>query len=684
MGIKLYVMGTPKLYRDDVLLPFSHAKALALLAYLSLQSTPSRRERLLTLLWSESDNKAARKNLSNTFWQIRRQLGDVIVTNGTEVAIQDDFWVDARLFKQTGALDLYTGVLLDGLHLKEAAPFELWVANMREQLSQLYRQGVEEAAVSIRQQKRWVELLTLAQKGIVDDSVDETLQHFIIEAYIHMGQRTLALQQYQRLQEQLQREWGIDPAPETKHLMGSLGHRPVSGVHSQSFTPIANVRGKGITKRPFVGRKEELDSLSEAWQRSQTSGFQVVAIIGELGIGKSSLWQQWSANLPTDVSLVTMRGVQEIRETPLTAVIAAFRRFRWEQTIYDEAGQFPHHLRTAITNLAPNMAMPAIEHRTPLAAEARQTVFDTVLDMMLYFIPPPLIIFFDDIHWADTTSIQWLRYVAEVLPAHPILLVCAARPEEMALPLNTLLVNWERMGIACRLELSQFNGDEAAELVQQLAGDMGRLEKWLQISRGSPYFLKELIQANEAGIPATLVQLLQTRMRHLSSAAQQVAEACTVLGDFADFDTLQYVTQQSENELLSGIEALIQYNVLEERFAYFDFVHPLVTDVLKQSLTGVRLRLLHQRAAQAIERYHVETLAVWAGQVAQHYEAAGDNHQAAKYADIATEHALIMTALPYALRFAKLAVILEPTAARTAVLQKVEKWYKRGVDSGYV
>src|SRR5438105_15673874 len=98
---RLYLLGAPRATRDGALLDLPPAKALALLAYLALSRTPPTREALQALLWPESFAEAARKNLRNTLWAIRRVLGeDVLRATEDRLSLAEDAWVDVREFEQ--------------------------------------------------------------------------------------------------------------------------------------------------------------------------------------------------------------------------------------------------------------------------------------------------------------------------------------------------------------------------------------------------------------------------------------------------------------------------------------------------------------------------------------------------------------------------------------------------------
>src|SRR5690349_5569744 len=135
----LYLLGPPHFEHDGHPVDLPPAKAMGLLAYLALTPGPQPREAILALLWPESYAEAARKNLRNTLWAVRKALGDDVLDAGDDrLALADSAWVDVREFERRGDPILYGGLLLDGLGFGDAPDFDLWLGSERERLEQQY------------------------------------------------------------------------------------------------------------------------------------------------------------------------------------------------------------------------------------------------------------------------------------------------------------------------------------------------------------------------------------------------------------------------------------------------------------------------------------------------------------------------------------------------------------------
>ena len=178
--LRIDLLGAPRVWREDARVALNSAKALALIAYLAVQTAPTSRERLLALFWGESREAAARKNLRNLLWQIRTSLAPNVIEGDAELTLSAEIRVDVRAFEQAHHTatashesarareafetlrELYRGPFLDGLQLDEAPDLEIWVTGMRERLREFYLDALTELAEAYRSQARWQDVVSAA------------------------------------------------------------------------------------------------------------------------------------------------------------------------------------------------------------------------------------------------------------------------------------------------------------------------------------------------------------------------------------------------------------------------------------------------------------------------------------------------------------------------------------------
>ncbi|MEW5989539.1 MAG: BTAD domain-containing putative transcriptional regulator, partial [Chloroflexota bacterium] len=226
---RLYFLGRSHIELNQQAVPEIADKGVALLAYLALTGSPQLRERLLGLLWADSAEEAARKNLRNVLWGIRRSLGsELLVSQDERLTLAEGVWVDVREFEQLvaaspqAAVALYQGPLLDGLALSGAPELELWFTGERERLAQLHLRALATLVNQYRGQGQWREMAAVARRALAHDNLQEPMHRAIMEAHARLGERAEALRQYDALQAILAQELGVEPLAETVALREAI------------------------------------------------------------------------------------------------------------------------------------------------------------------------------------------------------------------------------------------------------------------------------------------------------------------------------------------------------------------------------------------------------------------------------------------------------------------------------
>ncbi len=337
--LRLHLLGVPFLERAEQPIPLTIAKGIALLAWLALTPGPQPRERLVDLLWPDSLPDAARKNLRNTLWALRKEVGEGALDSGGErLTLLDALWVDARAFQQGVAapdvptahlravVDSYRGPLADGLTLADAPDFELWLIAERERLEQLYLRAVEALVERYRRAGAWGEIVTVARRALIQDPLQEPLHRALMEAHAQLGERPEALRQFDSARAVLMRELGVEPLPDTE----ALRQRIVQGDFSAEASPplpLLPARRPPPSRRPtvpFIGRQAELAALTDEWERAIAGEARVLLLTGEMGIGKTRLWQEWRATLPPHALVLEAQCLPSTQSLPFAPLITLF------------------------------------------------------------------------------------------------------------------------------------------------------------------------------------------------------------------------------------------------------------------------------------------------------------------------------------------------------------------------
>jgi DNA-binding SARP family transcriptional activator len=673
--IDLFLLGRPYAERDHqpVELP---TKALALLGYLAANPAPQPRERILGLLWGESAEEAARKNLRNALWAIRRELGeDAVVAQGDRLSLGADVISDARrlsdapLDDPAGLLALYCGPFLDGLALLDSPEFELWLTAARESIAQVFFRRINDALDLLAARGEWSAAETFARGALRHDPTNEPLSRALMTSLAEQGQRAEALKQYEALKTALQAELGVEPSPETAALREALARGARRRVPRTTGEPPVP---SGEPEPQFVGRAAERAALDAQLASARQGQARVVLLTGELGIGKSRLWREWSRSLPAECRALEARCVEAASGLPFAPLVDLFSGHPCMQELLAAPSPVPDVWLAEVARLLPDLRANTPGLPPPAALppeEERRRVFEAFAQVLLALDARPLVIFVDDVHWADRATLDWLSYLVYRMRGRPLLLVLAYRPEEAPPALIHQVAGWGREGVLSRLPLPRLAPEETAQLIGELRVAPALAHQLQARSAGNPYVLLELSRsAADAGVgavPPALADLVRSRFERLSDSARAVLQAAAVLDPEFDLPLLIAMTGRDEDDALDALDELLATGALTERGGRFGFNHPLLPQVVRDGLNAARFVVLNRRAAQALVSARSGQLGAVAGLISDRFAAAGDAADAAQYADLAAEHAQSLAALDEAVRFRQRAMELAPTSQRS-------------------
>jgi DNA-binding SARP family transcriptional activator/predicted negative regulator of RcsB-dependent stress response len=680
----LKFLGPPRFERNAVSVPFVRAKGVALLLYLAVVREAQPRERVLDVLWPESLPQAARKNLRNTLWAIGEALGEeVLEQEGGRLRLAPNVVVDVHgledglLLLETGSVSaleaataLYQGPLADGLDVREAPDFEIWLHTERERLAALYVRLSERVITLHRAAGAWERVVAHAERALLADPTRETIHLALIEAYVRLHQRSQALQQYATLTDTLKRELHVAPLPETTARYEAL----LSDVSLPPAMPPPRPPGQAAAPTPFIGREAELAALDQERSRALEGEARVVLMSGDLGMGKTQLWRTWLDTRAAEGIVVTTHALETAEPLPFGPVLTLFRQPGPAHAIVHPPSPLAPIWLAELTRLLPELADAWPNVPPPLAlapAEERARLLQALTEAMRLLAAPLLVLVVDDLHWADPSTLDWLMTLVDQLQDAPLLLIGTYRPQDMGERLRTTVAAWQRQGRLSHLPLAHLSETEARQLLTALGVASLREQEaeWVRQSGGNPYYLLELQRAGGDACAADLAALLRARLQATVPApAIQVLQAAAVLGDGATFPLLQTTAGRSEEDTLAALDALLSASVLTAEERTYRFIHPLVGTVVRMDLSPARRAFLHRRAAEALERAHMPHTAPVAARLMEHYAEAEDVGRAASYAEQAARHALQVGAFIEAVAYARRALAWEPTAARHLLL----------------
>ncbi|MCB0000325.1 MAG: tetratricopeptide repeat protein, partial [Anaerolineales bacterium] len=289
---------------------------------------------------------------------------------------------------------------------------------------------------------------------------------------------------------------------------------------------------------------------------------------------------------------------------------------------------------------------------SPLNSPAAQTRFFEGITQLLQTALAGTIWLLDDLHWADSATLDLLTYLRHHATATPLLLLLTWRNEETAVSprLHQIMTEAERNQTGQRLTLGRWSQQDVTAFIQSNAPDLaGTVDNRLFAeSEGLPFFaaayLDALAHKQDWAIPPTARDLLLSRLEAIPPMPQQLLQTAAAIGRSFPFDTLQQASGRSEEETITGLEQLLAADLVRETAVsppQFDFTHDKLRALVYDETSLIRRRLLHSRIAQTIhsQQRTPAALAAAASQLAHHHQLAGNETEAANQFKLAGDHA---------------------------------------------
>jgi ABC-type oligopeptide transport system substrate-binding subunit/DNA-binding SARP family transcriptional activator len=681
------------------------AKTSALLAYLTMQPGPQQRHKLMGLLWGDLPEPNARRNLRRALWDLRRKLDHpdvpsfILATHQTvEFNRESDYWLDAKEFErlancETGkAVELYRGDLLEGFYVHDAPAFEEWVLAERERLRTLVLPALQRLVEYHTARGEYAAGTEYTTRLLALDPWREEAHRELMRLLALTGQRSAALTQYEECRRLLEAELGLEPLEETTTLYERIrqGIEEMALPHSRTSAP----------SLPFVGREAEHATLMNWWKASQHDAGHLALVEGETGVGKTRLVEEVIRYAEAQGAIVLRGHCYEFGSgVPYQPIAEALRevlsRGTEEQERREETST-PSPLRTLapvwlaeLSRLLPELQLACPDLPEPMDAfgeAARQRLFEAVVHFLqaevecrrpgLSTAEGSVIVFLDDLHWSDQSTLDLLHYLVRRLTETPIWFVGAYRPEEVSLnhPLTRLRQGLGRDHRADRLALEPLSGEAVKELARSLVGEqegttLGDL--LYRESEGNPFILIETVNdLQEQGalvaspaaslgtgdvaplpgqdghwvwtgappvetLPTSVQDIVLQRVGRLGEPAQQLLTLAAVIGRQFDAALLQAAAGLDADVVNENLDEWLARRLINPQsgigLGTWDFTHDKIRAVVYHAAGRDRRRMFHQRVGEVLERLFPDRIEEQVGLLAHHWEQAEEPAKATEY-----------------------------------------------------
>jgi DNA-binding SARP family transcriptional activator/tetratricopeptide (TPR) repeat protein len=670
--LQVRLLGTVAAERDGEQLSLAPPVG-RLLALLALRPGPHDREAVAARLWPGGDGPAARASLRTAVWALRKAVGDdALIASRTAVGLRPE----------TVAVDL-----ADCLRLAAAGDVRAAATLCRDELLAGYTGDWADAA---RRQLRSELAGALAARSAAAerdgdaaaaarwsrlrcelDPLDEAAHADLVRQLAAAGDRAGAVIAGREVTGRLRTELGVGPGPLLR-------------------AALAEARGPGgppvlagpVTSRPLFGRAAELHILTAAWAAARAGQGRVVLITGEAGIGKTRLIAELARRAENAGAWIAVgAGVDVGGEAPLAVWQELVPQLARTVSAPPEQADWPAELG----RLAPDVAarLGRAEPPPPVSSPEleRLRVFDAVLRLVEWAASGrPVLLVAEDVHRADSASMQLCAHIGRRLAARPVLFVLTRRDRPERPAADALLADLAGRGVeVAELELGPLSETEVAAVarsVAELADDA--VEQVVRAADGNPLLAVASARALAAGgsaPPQDLRAAVRAAARALPRPARDLLEVLAAAGrelSAAELDALP-VPERDDAE-----QGVLDTGLVFRSRGGLRFRHALLAEAIRADLGAQGRR--YEQLALAIETA-ARSPDLVAAEVAGHLHRAGRDDLAGPRWQRAARHARSLGAMSEAARFWAEAVRCDPGAASPRLeLAEAFGWLGRDAD----
>jgi DNA-binding SARP family transcriptional activator len=697
-SLKVRLLGPFRVWRNDQLVapeewPTRKTRSL-LKILLTERGHVVPKERLMELLWPDLLPRSAANSLRVGICRLRRVLepeltqacdATFILTHpqGYIFQVTAHCWIDADAFQEAvakgqrwerrgewaAAIAAYRAAaeLYRGDYLEEDLYVD-WAAGPRDQLREVYLDLLGRLAECHAQRGQYRRALAVCQRILALERVRESVYRQVMVYHCRLGQRDQAIRAFERCQLLLAEELGVDPASQTVALHKLVLREDIPGETKVSPPMAARDKPDRQTlaaRLPFVGRSDDVSTLERHLAAAMSGRGRLVLIEGEVGVGKTRLAEEF-LTLAVERGAGVLRGrAHELeRDLPYQPVREALRRHVVQRMDIDSAKQVLGPWAPLVAMLIPELEqiLPDSLALYPLPSEEdRHRLLIGLTQFCLSLAGPHSLVFFlEDLHWADSSTLQFLSFLVRHIAWERMMVLGTYRGEEVRPdhPLTTVERRLVRRGLAFRLELHRLSPTAVADMVRRKAARSWEsavfCRRLYEETEGNPLFLAELLRslvkagsliedpedrwcaapaadlANQGlGLPATVRAVIEARCHAAGEVEQRVLCVAAVIGRPFAFDLLQRASNLDADTLLDALDDLLTRRLIRERpetqRGSYDFTHGKIRQVIYENLSPARRIHLHRQVAAALESQYRERPEEVARRLAHHYKEAGES-----------------------------------------------------------
>ncbi len=625
----------------------------------------------MTLFWNEFSDSQARYNLRYALWNIRKLLKDEqtgvdpIISSRTSCQINPDliFSTDIAEFQKLTdhidsvdriqqletAVKKYNGPLMDGFTLRNLSDWEDWYSELRDNLQNQFLNAVVELGDHFLSEQNAELAIPFYNNALSTLSDYEPAHKGIIQAYADQGKVSMALRHFMKYSDIMRREYNAPPHPDIVKLTNALKTWKTEKIDDQATNNNISVDNTVDSRNDkpmvsvskpefhadedaasfasnFVGRESELAEFDLIMKELNKGRGQVLIISGELGIGKTRLFNEMLRKVSQSVVL-GIGEAEEIHSTrPLDEIIQMLKHIKRDPNL-------PSDLKLSLNQLL------AEGSQSTSPKEIGSGSFPLGIRNWIAELASqkPVILALDDMHWASQSALTIFAALSQEVKRLPILLVGIFRTYELQSDdvISSSLISLARSGRLKRLELEKLDQDDTIKLLTSTSQNLAdRIElhdanKIYQYCGGIPLYaveMGEFIQdeqvdlfdrpmiegkpdfttgMEESIVPPLMIKITKLRLSKLPENQMNIIKICSILIGQFSLEFIGALTDLDSEALEDILIDLEQRNFLyhseEGDQVFFGFRHQMIKLAIAQTMTTFERRRQFKAVVHALD-----------------------------------------------------------------------------------
>jgi len=630
--LQLLTLGAPLLLTQaGEQVRFRTRKHFALLIRLAVEAGRKlTRDYLMDLLWPNVAAPRARHSLAQALTVLKERIGrDHLVVQRASLALVAGV-VQVDLTRLDASETQIRGQFLDGFEVPGAVQFEQWKDEWRAKLMPRIRDSLVKQMDDGRRIGDFETVERHAQLLLELDPLSEDGVRGVMEARAWVGDRSNALKVYGRFETRLAEELGAKPSSDLVRIAGLLREGRRAAPRPAKAGQVSERHERRFEAEPLIGREREFARLYDAWLRVRRREPQIVALLGDPGVGKTTLTNAFVSTCQMEgAAIARAQAYDAERELPFAVLAELVKQLTLQRAI---GGADPEAL-SELTRVAPEIftMFPGVPKPVEWAAEV---VPLRLADCFLKAVQAateesPLVLVVDDVHAADNATVAILHIVARKLARTRLLVILTARSNELRMVAGpSALMSDGTIEALETVELEPLPHEAAERLVAaRVAKAEARITdvpvaRILLASNGNPLALELLTKewlahgstsllsdlealntqpAANIGIPRAIGAVFERQIRRLDAPTRAALDLAAVLGRRLADLPLYHVVELSPAAAGEALSRLKDEGMFREVQGGLEFRNELIRAQAYYSIVGPARQQLHRKVGEALE-----------------------------------------------------------------------------------